>query len=72
MCCSLLPLVPHPIGERIDRRKMPAPGFDTVVAIALDREEVFALYVLDQTYVIDAFGGGAVDTEDIGVVYVIL
>jgi len=51
---------------------MPAPGFDTVVAIALDREEVFALYVLDQTYVIDAFGGGAVDTEDIGIVYVIL
>lgn len=54
-----------PIGQRVYCGEMPPSGFDTVVAVAFDGEEILSLLFLEQTDMADALGRGAVDAEDI-------
>jgi len=51
---------------------MSPPGFYLIAAVTFNRDQVLLLHTFDQANMVDTSGGGAVDAENVGVVYVIL
>lgn len=64
--CIVSVLLLNPVSQRINGRQVSPSGFDTIIAVAFDGEEVFSACTFNQPDMVDAFRRSAVDTEDVG------